>query len=130
MVACRGFVLLLRPERGAFARFAHQNPTIMSLKKQFLKSRPACKVTFTLESDLVDGAKEVALLGDFNNWNPADFQMRKLKDGAFTKTVELESEKEYQFRYLIDGTRWVNDSGADAYVHSGVANEQNGVVKV
>ena len=100
----------------------------MSLKKQFLKSKPVCKVTFTVDPTLVDGAKEVAVLGDFNNWDPSETTMRKVKDGSFTKTIELEVGQEYQFRYLVDGTRWVNDTEADKYVHSGVAAEENSIV--
>jgi 1,4-alpha-glucan branching enzyme len=89
-----------------------------------------CKVTFTVDADAINGGKEVALLGEFNDWDPTDFTMRKLKNGSFTKTIELETGHDYQFRYLVDGTRWVNDQDADKYVHSGVAAEQNGVVTV
>lgn len=102
----------------------------MSLKKQPLKSKPVCKVTFNLDSDLADGAKKVSILGDFNNWDPKETSMRKLKNGSFTKTVDLEVGKDYQFRYLVDGTKWINDTEADKYVHSGVASEENGVVSV
>jgi len=50
----------------------------MSLKKQFLKAKPVCKVTFTVEPSLVDGASEVAVLGDFNNWDGRCHVMRCL----------------------------------------------------
>ncbi len=100
----------------------------MSIKKQFSKSKPVCKVTFTLDAELINGAKEVAVLGEFNNWDPSETTMRKLKDGSFTKTLELEVGQEYQFRYLLDGERWINDTEADKYTHSGVAAEQNSVV--
>ncbi len=100
----------------------------MSLKKQFSKSKPVCKVTFTVDPTLVDGAKEVAVLGDFNNWDPSETTMKKVKDGSFTKTIELEVGHDYQFRYLVDGTRWINDTEADKYVHSGVAAEENSIV--
>lgn len=100
----------------------------MSLKKQFLKSKPICKVTFTVDADLINGAKEVAVLGEFNNWDPSEATMRKLKDGSFTKTLELETGHEYQFRYLLDGERWINDTAADKYTYSGVAAEENSVV--
>ena len=100
----------------------------MSLKKQFSKSKPVCKVTFTVDPTLVDGAKEVAVLGDFNNWDPSETSMKKGKDGSFAKTRELEVGHEYQFRYLVDGTRWINDTEADKYVHSGVAAEENSIV--
>lgn len=102
----------------------------MSLKKQFLKSKPVCKVTFNLASDLVEGAKKVSILGDFNNWDPKETDMRKLKDGSFTKTLDLEVGKEYQFRYLVDETNWVNDTEADKYVPSGIAAEENGVISL
>ncbi len=100
----------------------------MSLKKQFSKSKPVCKVTFTVDATLIEGAKEVALLGDFNSWDPSETTMRKIKGGSFTKTIELEVGQEYQFRYLLDGTKWINDTEADKYIHSGVAAEQNSIV--
>ena len=102
----------------------------MSLKKQFLKSKPVCKVTFTLEAELVDGGKQVALLGEFNNWDPAESSMRKLKDGSFTKTLDLEVGHNYPFRYLVDGDRWVNDKEADQYTRSTVPGQQNCVVEL
>ena len=73
----------------------------MSLKKQFSKSKPVCKVTFTVDPTLVDGAKEVAVLGDFNNWDPSETSMKKGKDGSFAKTIELGVGHEYQFFFLI-----------------------------
>ncbi len=100
----------------------------MSLKKQFLKSKSVCKVTFTVDAELITGAKEVAVLGQFNNWDPSEDTMRKLKDGSFTKTIELEAGQEYQFRYLVDGERWINEPQADKFLHSGVAAEENSVV--
>ncbi|MEO6130543.1 MAG: isoamylase early set domain-containing protein [Saprospiraceae bacterium] len=100
----------------------------MSLKKQFSKSKPVCKVTFTVEAEMINGGKEVAILGEFNNWDPSEDTMKKLKDGSFSKTIELEVGHEYQFRYLVDGERWVNEKAADKYTHSGVAAEENSVV--
>ena len=102
----------------------------MSIKKQYLKSRPVCKVTFSVDAGLLDGAKEVAVLGEFNAWDPAEHAMRKLKDGSFTKTIELEVGREYQFRYLVDGKTWINDKEADKYTYSGVAAEENSVVSL
>ena len=100
----------------------------MSLKKQFSKSKPVCKVTFTVQPEVINGGKEVAILGEFNNWDPSEDTMRKLKDGSFTKTIELEVGHEYQFRYLVDGERWINEPEADKFLHSGVAAEENSVV--
>jgi 1,4-alpha-glucan branching enzyme len=117
--------LPLRPERQNAKRKIINK---MSLKKQFSKSKPVCKVTFTVEPEVINGGKEVAILGEFNNWDPSEDTMKKLKDGSFSKTIELEIGHEYQFRYLVDGERWINDTEADKYLQSSVASEKNGVV--
>ena len=88
----------------------------MGLKKQTLKSKPVCKVTFRFEKEIAEGAEKVALVGDFNNWDTEATKMKKLKSGEFTSLLELEKGKEYQFRYLVNGKEWYNDLSADAYV--------------
>ncbi len=84
------------------------------LKKQFLKSKPVCKVTFYAPDSLQ--ADTVHLVGDFNNWSETDTPMKQLKDGRFSVTLDLETGREYQFRYLVNGTEWHNDWEADKYV--------------
>jgi 1,4-alpha-glucan branching enzyme len=103
------------------------NFQIMSLKKQFLKSKPVCKVSFRLDAAEAVGAKKVQLLGDFNNWDESVEPMTALKSNDFTATVELEAGKEYQFRYLIDGAEWKNEAQADAFVANSFGG-QNSVV--
>jgi len=99
----------------------------MSFKKQFLKSKPVCKVSFRLDGAEASGAKKVQLLGDFNNWDKSTEPMTALKSNDFTATLELEAGKEYQFRYLIDGSEWKNDAQADALVANSFG-EENSVV--
>ena len=99
----------------------------MSLKKQFLKSKPVCKVTFRVDASEASGAKTVQLLGDFNNWDKSAEPMSALKSNDFTATLELESGKEYQFRYLIDGNIWKNEAQADSHVANSFG-EENSVV--
>jgi len=99
----------------------------MSLKKQYLKSKPLCKVTFSLPKDVAPKAKKVTLVGEFNEWNTAALPMKKLKDGSFKVTCDLSVGSEYQFRYLIDGKTWENDWSADKYVYNGLS-EDNSVV--
>lgn len=99
----------------------------MSFKKQFLKSKPVCKVSFRLDAAEASGAKKVQLLGDFNNWDKSVEPMTALKSNDFTATLELEAGKEFQFRYLIDGAEWKNDSQADSYVANSFG-EENSVI--
>lgn len=103
----------------------------MSLKKQYLKSKPVCKVTFSMDKAAVAGAGKVDLLGEFNNWNTAEpVSMKKLKNGTFKVTIDLPSETEFQFKYLLDGEKWINDDSADKYVNSGLGAEENSVVSL
>ena len=100
----------------------------MSLKKQQLKSKPVCKVTFKLPGEMTNGAEQVSLVGEFNDWDAGAAPMKRLKNGAFTATVSLESGREYQFRYLLDGQTWENDPEADKYVFCGFGGCDNSVV--
>ncbi|WP_372745243.1 isoamylase early set domain-containing protein [Lutibacter sp.] len=101
----------------------------MGLKKQFLKSKPICKVTFSLSEEEAKGAKKVDLLGDFNDWNTKKaIALKKNKNGSFKVVLDLDVEKEYQFKYLFDGAQWENDWDADKYVDNGIGEENSVVV--
>ncbi len=102
----------------------------MSLKKQYLKTKPICKVSFDLPAEATDGAKKVCLVGDFNNWKKTTHPMKKQKTGGFSITIDLTPGKEYQFRYLIDGKKWENDWKADCYTRSTYGGSDNSVAVV
>jgi 1,4-alpha-glucan branching enzyme len=102
----------------------------MAFKKQYLKSKAVCKVTFKLSKEEAQEAGTVRLLGDFNDWDQSSAPMKKLKNGSFTTSVDLPKDSTYAFRYLLDDTTWENDWQADAYVPSPVAFEDNSVVQV
>ena len=82
------------------------------LTKRYLKSRPVCKVTFTMPEAIE--AKTAYLVGDFNDWDLQAMPMKK-KQGQFTLTIELMPGREYQFRYLVNDADWYNDWNADRY---------------
>lgn len=101
----------------------------MALSKQYLKSKPVVKVTFTLPAEAVEKSEKVTLLGEFNGWNPEEaLALKKQKDGSFKGSLDLTPGKEYQFRYLLDNEKWENDWEADKYVSAGVNAEENSVV--
>lgn len=102
----------------------------MTLKKQYLKSRPVCKVTFRLPKEAAEHADAVHLVGEFNNWDRQSTPMDKLKTGEFKKVMELDPGKEYQYRYLIDGEQWQNDYAADKYTPNPFGDGDNSVVIV
>ncbi|NOZ24585.1 MAG: hypothetical protein GXO94_00605 [Nitrospirae bacterium] len=88
---------------------------VTGIKKQYLKTRPVCRVTFRLPKEAAPDARKVSIVGDFNNWDKGSAVMKRLKNGDFTITMELETGREYCYRYLIDATRWENDWWADRY---------------
>jgi len=102
----------------------------MSIKKRYLKTRPVCKVTFRLPKAAAESARKVHIAGEFNNWDTCATPMKELKDGTFTVTIDLEANREYQFRYFIDETSWENDWDADKYLPSIYGSCENSVVIV
>ena len=93
------------------------------LKKEYLKTKPVCKVAFTLPE--IINAQNARLVGDFNNWDTDKTTMKKVKGGRFTVTLELEKGREYQFRYLVNETEWYNEPQADKYIPSPFGTENS-----
>jgi 1,4-alpha-glucan branching enzyme len=85
------------------------------IKKQYLKSKPICKVTFRLPKEGALAAETVTVVGEFNNWDEKATPMKLQKNGDFMVVLELEKDKEYRFRYCIDSEKWENDWCADKY---------------
>ncbi|OEU52714.1 MAG: glycoside hydrolase [Desulfobacterales bacterium S3730MH5] len=100
----------------------------MMIKKQYLKSKPVCKVTFRLAGEAAGSAGSANIVGEFNDWNIYATPMRKLKNGSFTLTIDLEPNREYQFRYLLDDEIWENDEEADKYISNPYGDSENSVV--
>jgi 1,4-alpha-glucan branching enzyme len=98
----------------------------MAITKQFLKSKPVCKVTFALSAE---DAKKVSVVGSFNDWNAKKLPLKKLKNGTFKGTVDLETGNSYEFKYIVDGS-YVNDEAADAYAWNDFAGAENGILNV
>jgi 1,4-alpha-glucan branching enzyme len=71
-------------------------------------------------------AKEVYLVGEFNNWDPTADRMAKWK-GVFRRRLNLEPGV-YQYKFLVDG-RWHTDSSADEHVPNEFGT-QNSVIRV
>jgi 1,4-alpha-glucan branching enzyme len=69
-------------------------------------------------------------VGEFNGWNIYATPMKRLKSGDFTLTMNLDINKEYQYRYLIDEMIWENDWQADKYVLSPYGDCENSVVVI
>ena len=98
----------------------------MAIKKQYLKSKPICKVTFSVEAKK---ANDVVVVGGFNDWNTEATILKKLKNGTFKGVIDLEKNNSYEFRYIVDGS-YINDSQADSYKWNNYAAAENGVLNL
>jgi 1,4-alpha-glucan branching enzyme len=102
----------------------------MSIEKKYLSDNETCRVTFTLPAEIARSANTANVVGDFNNWDTDDLPMKKYKNGKVSIAIKLQSNNEYQFRYLIDGEVWHTDEEADAIVPAPYADEKNSVVRI
>ncbi|MFA0087554.1 1,4-alpha-glucan branching protein [Vibrio sp. 10N.286.49.C2] len=85
------------------------------INKRFFKTKDEVEVTFELDATNVDS---VVLMAEFHDWQP--IQMKKVaKTKSFKYKTRLPKGAEYQFRYLVNDTEWVNDAEADQYVPNG-----------
>ncbi len=100
----------------------------MAIKKQFLKSRPECKVKFRVSKEQAADAESMHLVGDFNDWDTEATPMDQLKSGDFTVTLYLAPDQAYQFRYLVDGETWLNEQQADQLAPTPYPDVQNSVI--
>lgn len=102
----------------------------MSVKKQYLKKKPVCKVTFELPPVAAGNANQVNIVGDFNNWSTNATTMKKSENGGFLVTIDLKKGRQYQFLYLIDKCIWEVEREADSFVKSPYGDCDNSVVVV
>mgnify|MGYP001195539437 FL=1 len=102
----------------------------MSIKKQFLKSKPICRVTFRIPKSVVNDAARAHLVGEFNGWSLSANPMKRLKNGEFTATLDLEKGREYQFRYLLGDKQWENEPDSDRFSPTPYEGSLNSVIVV
>jgi len=98
------------------------------MKKVYSKSKPLVKVTFSISAEALNGSKNAVVLGDFNGWVAEEgVPLKKQKDGLYKASLDLETGKEFQYKFFVDGTTWVLDAEADGTV-TGPFGEPNSVL--
>jgi serine protease AprX len=54
-------------------------------------------------------AKEVALVGSFNDWQTQDGEMVQIRPGLWEGILDVPSRGPHMYKFLIDRSRWIND---------------------
>ena len=84
------------------------------------------EVTFSLPA--IEGCQMLCLVGDFNEWSENGTPLKRTEDGTWSVTLELEPDRQYQYRYLADSQMWHNDWVADFYIPNPYGSENSVVV--
>lgn len=70
------------------------------------------EVRFHIPGDLA--SRSASVVGEFNGWDPHAHPMQP-EGERLVASISLEPGRSYRFKYLLDGSEWVNDHEADSY---------------
>jgi hypothetical protein len=73
-------------------------------------------------------ASRVAVVGDFNGWDPVATPMRKLRSGATWTAAIAVPEGRYAYAFVVDGRTWMPDPTAPLAPGDGFGHESSVLV--
>jgi len=82
------------------------------LNKRKLKNG-LVRVTFSMPA--LEGCETMTLVGDFNDWSETATPLARQADGSWQAKLDLENNRHFHYRYLVNGREWHNDWAADEY---------------
>jgi nucleotide-binding universal stress UspA family protein len=82
------------------------------------KRQAGNKVQITFSLPARAGDESAVLVGDFNNWDSSQTPMQRTPEGNWEVTLHFEPNREYEYRYLVNGHIWRNDQDADGYARN------------
>ena len=85
------------------------------ISKKISPKGKSVRVTFELPADVASDS--AAVVGEFNDWDAKKGTMKlNKKKNVWTKGVSVKPGDSFQFRYVVDGDKWINDEQADGFV--------------
>ncbi|WP_435357273.1 isoamylase early set domain-containing protein [Emticicia sp. SJ17W-69] len=88
------------------------------------------KIDFLIPAEVAAGATSGILLGEFNNWDSSKgVALKQQKDGSLKASLSLQAGS-YEYRYLLNDGRWVNDTQASKYSYNPEFAIENCVIEV
>ncbi|HTS88693.1 MAG TPA: isoamylase early set domain-containing protein [Gemmatimonadales bacterium] len=94
-----------RWRRWAIASAVVAAALVLGLSLRLPGRRETLPIRFELRAP---GSRAVAVVGDFNDWNPAADPLTDL-DGEWSVTLRLRPGR-YRYAYLLDGRHWAPDA--------------------
>ncbi len=86
------------------------------MKKRYFKTKDEVEVTFEVPAHVGD---EVEWVSESTGWDPIPMKLSDRGKGPFKLRVRIPKDARVQFRYRVDGRRWINDDQADDYWFNG-----------
>ncbi|MDD5673692.1 MAG: hypothetical protein PHC61_06000 [Chitinivibrionales bacterium] len=77
-------------------------------------------------SEAFPQARQIAIVGDFNAWNPRRDYLVKNRDGSWSITLKLDKGN-YQYQLVIDNTTWSADPGNPVSIADGFGGYNSGM---
>jgi hypothetical protein len=87
------------------------------------------QVTFIVEPIRRGSGQRLAVVGEFNEWDPTRHPLVPGGDGRWRAGVVLDAGRRYEFRYLSDTGQWFDEPDADDWADNG-AGQHNSIVQV
>ncbi|WP_159650836.1 isoamylase early set domain-containing protein [Vibrio atypicus] len=94
------------------------------INKRYFKTKDEVEVTFELPAAEVE--KAAVLVADFLDWQPVEMK-KVVKSKSYKFKTRLPKDREFEFRYLVDNEKWVNDPHADHFKPNGFGDD-NGLI--
>jgi 1,4-alpha-glucan branching enzyme len=88
---------------------------MVTIQKSTKRKDSKVRVTFTMPA--IDGCSCLYLVGRFNEWNESVYRLQRADDGTWSLTLELESGREFPYRFRTNDGTWLNDPSAPHALH-------------
>ena len=126
----RGRVQQAQPWRRATAALALAASLILTVWMTRQSDSPPVMADGKVDFEFVFAqpyAKQIALAGDFNEWNAEQFPMKQ-ENGVWRLRVRL-NPGVHQYQFVVDGAEWVTDPASPSSVEDGFGR-RNSVLHV
>ncbi len=90
-----------------------------------LKRKLKNKVQVTFTIPIQEGDESAYLVGDFNDWDVHATPMNRTGEGNWQAQLSLKPDRDYEYRYLVNGELWRTDPSADNYMRNPYGSENS-----
>lgn len=87
----------------------------MVTKQNTYTTKKDNKVLMTFIMPPIDNCACLYLVGKFGDWEESVYRMQRADDGTWYLALELDCDRDYQYRYRTDKGDWYDDPAFKGY---------------